>query len=287
MIRLDCQQGSEEWAQARTGVLTASRVAMLLTSGGAPRMETYYRVTGAGEPSARAHKQIAIWDTLVQYGPCPVAASSALSTMLERGLVEACDPPAGIKPRRKRPELSKSREALICHLAEEWQQGWSSDFSDGESWETGWTERGRELEPQARAAFTLETDLPVRTSGFLMTEDKRCGCSPDGEPPDSGLELKCPRARTHIAYLRANVVPPAYWLQVQFSLWLTGWPRWWFLSYHPHWPSLLLEVEPCEQTHSALDEYVPVFLAELDQLLNWARRQGVQRLAPDMREATQ
>ncbi len=281
--RIDCRQGSDDWHRQRMGLLTASRASQLLTSGGAPRVPQHYRLADdAIEPSSRAHRQATIYATLHALDPYPVIVEpcSALTALISDGRVEPCDPPPDYLPVRKPPTPSGQREALLTHLATEWRQQWSADYgAEAAQFETGWMERGRALEPQARAAFTLETDREVSDPGFWVDADRHLGCSPDGElidGPAEGLELKCPSEARHQQYLRAGVVPAEYWLQVQFSLWLLGWPRWWFMSYHPHWPSLILPVDPCPVTHRALDEHVPPFVADLRAWVDWARSQGVE-----------
>lgn len=105
-------------------------------------------------------------------------------------------------------------------------------------------ERGIELEPDAVSWFEFETDLTVTESGFVRHPDIDTGCSPDGLiGDDGGLEIKCPADHTHVAYLRSGKLPAKYVQQVQGSMWVTGRDHWWFLSYHPTMPKLLLRIE--------------------------------------------
>lgn len=113
-----------------------------------------------------------------------------------------------------------------------------------ESYTNAHIERGIELEPKALSWFEFETDLEVIESGFIKHPDLEAGCSPDGLiGEDGGLEIKCPAPNTHVGYLRDGKLPSKYVQQVQGSMWVTGRSHWWFLSYHPEMPQLLVKVE--------------------------------------------
>ena len=105
------------------------------------------------------------------------------------------------------------------------------------------------------------------------------GAPSGGKYQRGGLELKCPKLSTHLRYLRTpDEVPSAYWLQVQFSLWVSDLPRWWFMSWAgwPNVPALLVEVEPDETTQTALDEVMPEVLGEIAERKAWLASEGVE-----------
>lgn len=176
-------------------------------------------------------------------------------------------------------ELSKSRAKLKAGLLHEWITGSSSEGFGG----TDWTEHGHHVEPEAFGYFQMQTGLTVQQCGLIYRDEARLtGCSPDGlvlddGEPVAGLELKAPAGWTHIGYLAASRVPAEYMMQVQFSLWVTQLPRWFFMSYAtspesdrlPSWrtgaylPPLLLEVEPEARYQEAFDDHVPEFLVEM------------------------
>ncbi len=113
----------------------------------------------------------------------------------------------------------------------------------GKSQESGYTnaamERGILLEPEARAAYEVESGLLVDEVGFIVHDELLTGASPDGLiGEDGGLEIKCPGAAAHLDYLRGEV-PSDYRLQVIHSLWLTGRQWWDFCSWHPDFPEPL------------------------------------------------
>jgi hypothetical protein len=112
----------------------------------------------------------------------------------------------------------------------------------GRSQESSYTsadmERGVLLEPEARAAYEAETGLVVQAVGFVQHDELATGCSPDGLPHDGLIEIKCPKAATHLEYVRGGL-PEEYRLQVIHGLWLTGaaWAD--FVSFHPEFPEPL------------------------------------------------
>ena len=113
----------------------------------------------------------------------------------------------------------------------------------GKSQENGYVspamERGTLLEPDARAAYEMETGSLVSSVGFLSHPELRTGGSPDGFVGADGLiEIKCPGAAVHLEYLRGGF-PAEYLQQMLHLLWLSG--RTWgdFVSYHPDFPEAL------------------------------------------------
>ena len=130
-------------------------------------------------------------------------------------------------------------------------------------------EQGKILEEFARPAFTVETGLEVTQVGFITGDDDRVGCSPDGLiGSDCGLEIKCPHIETHIGYLLAGVVPSDYMLQVQGSMFVTGFPRWMFFSYRRRLPPLVLTVEPDDKLQTAIGEALAEFFERFDEAMD-------------------
>jgi hypothetical protein len=161
-------------------------------------------------------------------------------------------------------KLSKSRSKLIATLAAEIIGKRPLDNTTGK-----WMERGTALEGKARDWFSFEKDVDVSTVGFITDDEGRIGCSPDGDICESaGLEIKNPSLQRHMEYLLDNdELRKEYKSQVQFSLWVTGWPLWYLLSFNPapEVPKVLLEIEPDKAHQDAFDEHIPPFLKELDE----------------------
>ncbi len=307
MIIHDHEPGSGAWMAARCGKVTASEAHCLLTAGRAPYIPQHYRLAaGYTMPSARARKQREIvgelsnvemirpgWGSIVE-------PSSARTALLEAGTIVPCEPAPNAEPIIDPPKLSEQSDDYMSQLLAEWATGEpDSDFMGN-----FWTDRGSEFESEARAWFSVQTGLDVETVGFCEREDMPAGCSPDGMVFDvdgapsglryqrGGLELKVPKRSTHVGWWRAGEIPRRHVMQVQFSLWVTGSPLWYFMSYCPELPEipLLLEIEPDAVIQSALDEHVPEFvermMAERARMLEAGvvPREGVSEIAPPEEE---
>ena len=133
-----------------------------------------------------------------------------------------------------------------------------------------WMERGIDLEPEARGMFQMQTGLVMEEVGFLSHETWAAGASPDGinENLKEGLELKCPKPSTHVSWLRefdkSGEVPSEHLPQCHFSLAVTGWDKWHFMSYHEEAPDLIAVVERNEFTE-LMEKQLAKFTKELMQ----------------------
>ena len=104
-------------------------------------------------------------------------------------------------------------------------------------------ERGTLLEAQARANFEMYLDVTVQEVGFHMHDDYDIGCSPDGLFADTGVEIKCPKANTHVRYMRSKKLPTEYIQQVQGTMYVMNLERYYFMSYHPDLKPIIIEVK--------------------------------------------
>lgn len=114
----------------------------------------------------------------------------------------------------------------------------------GQSQENGYhssdMDRGSDLEDTARAAYEAETGMFVEPVGFVEHDVLPTGFSPDAliDGATGLIEIKCPKAATHLDYLREGL-PREYYLQILHGLWLSG-AQWGdFVSFHPAFPSPL------------------------------------------------
>lgn len=115
------------------------------------------------------------------------------------------------------------------------------------------TERGKELEPEAREAFAVETGLTVSQVGFCLSDDGVSGCSPDGlisvdGQYVAGVEIKCKTPKVHVGYVLDGVLPDEFKQQVHGSMAVTGLNEWHFWSYFPGMRHLHLIVKRDEYT---------------------------------------
>ena len=112
------------------------------------------------------------------------------------------------------------------------------------------------------------------------------GCSPDALVGEDGcLELKCPRADTHLLWLARDAIPRDHVVQVQGHIWVTG--RSWcdFQSYHPDFPSLRKRAEPDEKLQAAFDKIIPGFITGLLVARDLLRDMGVPIASEEQRRA--
>ncbi len=130
-------------------------------------------------------------------------------------------------------------------------------------------EQGMILESEARPWFELEYDKKVKTVGFIMTDDGRCGCSPDGLilNDECGIEIKCPSPAVHVKYLVNGVLPKEYACQVMGSMFVTGFKRWMFISYRRGFPALVLEIQRDEKAMSAIANAIDSFHSDFDRAM--------------------
>jgi hypothetical protein len=123
--------------------------------------------------------------------------------------------------------------------------------------------RGVELEKEARDLFGLIHNIQVKQTGVIFEDRLRYCCSPDGLLEDAGLEIKCPIERVHNKYLSERKLPANYVQQVQGSMLITGFNNWWFMSYHPEQPPLVLKIERDEEFIARLTTELDKFTATL------------------------
>lgn len=145
------------------------------------------------------------------------------------------------------------------------------------------TERGHELEPEARDLYCFQTGANVRRVGFIR--NGLAGCSPDsliGE--DGGLEIKSAEAHILIDIIRKGKFPTKHVAQVQGTLWITG-RKWWDIAiYWPGMPLFIMRAERDEAYIAKLAEAVAAFSIELDAVVKMVRAyKGESTLLADLR----
>ena len=124
-------------------------------------------------------------------------------------------------------------------------------------------ERGTLLEAQARANFEMYLDVTVQEVGFHMHDDYDIGCSPDGlftldGKIETGVEIKCPKANTHVRYMRSKKLPTEYVQQVQSTMYIMGFDVYYFMSYHPDLKPIIIEVK---RDNELIDKAAEILIA--------------------------
>ena len=161
-----------------------------------------------------------------------------------------------VTPKTKKP--SSARAGYRAELLASWLMGQPHDWGS-----TEWTERGNDLEPEARKFYEFERGVEVDEVGFVLRDDGKTGGSPDGLVEDDGiLEIKCPMAVKHVRYLLGE--DPDYTGQVQGYMYLTD--RKWcdIMSYHENIPPVIHRVERDEEHIAALVAVLDPFIEQLD-----------------------
>ncbi len=154
--------------------------------------------------------------------------------------------------------------------------GWQPEFAG-----TFEMNQGHVIEKIALPWFNFTYDTNARRVGFCLSDDGRCGCSPDALlDEDGGLEIKAPQPPAHLKYLLRGEVPPEYLAQVHFSMFVTGRPSWTFLSYSRQFPALVVEVKRDERIQEVLRAAVDSFLAKFDEKLAWLTQQKASQDEP-------
>lgn len=133
----------------------------------------------------------------------------------------------------------KGLETLIWNkLSEKYSTAERENFTNKD------TERGNDLEGQARSIYQLETGSEVKEVGFVTDENISPigGASPDGIVEQDGLlEIKCFQDGKHFKYIVEGLSPESqYAWQMQMQMLFTG--RQWcdFVAYNPNFKQSLL-----------------------------------------------
>lgn len=209
MIVIECSQGSPEWHSARAGCITASMFAEVRkrVNGLNDQQQLYVDGIRSGLSESEAM-------TAAGYKAAPRA------NVLKRAI-------AG----EKVGDFSDAAKDYAFRLAVERISG---EPLDEGGFSTYAMRRGQELEQDARDAHSFESDVVVRTAGFVVTEDNKFGASADGLiGEDGGAEYKCliDPARIREIVLEGNIAE--FMDQVQGGMWITGRKWWHFCLYCP------------------------------------------------------
>lgn len=218
----DLIHGSEEWHDARRGIMTASTVGQLITWRSLTAIEFECPDCGARPYDACTSKR----DSKPISTLHPARATAAKDD----------DSPPILEPARN----DYSRSLTLTLVAER-----LTGFTDP-TWISGDMYRGIEDEPRAVAVYS-ENYAPVRTIGFMVRhfEGFRLGYSPDGLVGEDGLiEIKSRRQKKQLQTVLADEVPAENMAQLQAGLLVSG--RQWvdYISYCGGMPMYVKRVTP-------------------------------------------
>lgn len=198
---------------------------------------------------------------------------------------EVCDAISFLKRASKNGTKGDSSEAR-----ENYKVAIVSEILSGECDLDGYISKcmkeGTENEPFARAAYEVRYDVSVEKVGFVIHPTiERSGASPDGlVGGDGGIEIKCPKTKTHLRYLSAGILPPEYEAQVMWNLACTGLDWWDFVSFDDRLPSryklFVKRVQRDEARIKEIEDGVRQFLAEVDEMIV-----NLEKLNPELTQA--
>lgn len=167
-----------------------------------------------------------------------------------RGIITASVVGQLITPQTIRPASNDKSRALHAQLAAERITGQSDSVFVNDD-----MMRGTLHEPFARNRYAEVNKVSVDEVGFMVRDEWgiRLGASPDGlVNSDGGVEIKCPRAKTHIQTILSDAVPVYNMAQVQASLLVSGRQWWDFVSFSAGLPLYTKRVYPDPKWRDAI-----------------------------------
>lgn len=209
MIIVECNQGSPEWINARAGIITASMFETIMkkVNGLSAQQQIYVDVMLSGRSEAAALAK-------AKYKTKP-RMSEKMEAALDGEIVGEWSDPA---------------KDYAFRLAVERISGEALD----EGFQTWAMKRGNELEPDARAAHEIKSNLIVTKAGFVTTDDEMFGASADGIiGEDGGSEYKCLIDPSRLRTILVEKDLDQFKAQVQGCLWISGRKWWHFALYCP------------------------------------------------------
>jgi predicted phage-related endonuclease len=167
----------------------------------------------------------------------------------------------------------KTRRTYMMKLAGEILTG-----KPMESFSNADTERGHEMEPEARDLYSFQTGAQLDRVGFI--KNGRAGCSPDSLiGSDGGLEIKTQAPHLLIETILKDEFPSEHKAQVQGTLWVTG-RKWWDIAIY--WPGLPLFVKRATRDEIFIQKLateIDRFNEELGEIVDQIQRRGLAGLA--------
>jgi hypothetical protein len=170
----------------------------------------------------------------------------------------------------------KDGKAVETLLARKLSERWLGTPLPDEDFSSLPMEWGKILEIEAKPMFRLLTDLEIHNVGFMSDDDGICGCSPDAVGDNFGVEIKSPGMPQHVKSLLAGKVLDEYLVQCHFSMFVSGFPCWYFMSYRRLMPSLIIKIERDDKIQSSIADAVSLFAAKMQAgwatLIEWRQR---------------
>lgn len=251
MRLIQCEQGSQEWLQARAGCITASmfKVARERVGGLTELQQGYVNAIRLGMTSDEAA-------VLAGYKGKPKVTET-----MERAIQGL---PIG--------DHSEAAKNYAFRLAIERKGGVLLD----EGFQTWQMKRGHELEPDARMHHEEMAGVLVERAGFVQTDDGWFGASADGFIGEKGgCEYKCLVSPEGLREVLLGNDISQFIDQIQGCMWITGREWWHFGLYCPalaainkqfFWREVRRDDEYIEKLESELIEFNNLVLTYQSEL---------------------
>lgn len=164
---------------------------------------------------------------------------------------------------------SKSREDYLIDKASQIITGKKKTIF--QTYEMAW---GHEYESEARSLFEFTNEIELSQCAMIFDgENKNWHISPDGfnKALKIGFEGKCPQLKEFRNTVDGGKLPTQHILQCQSGLALTGWERWWFMSYFPGLKPFIIPVERDENLIKIIKVEIRMFLEDLNAFIEKLR----------------
>jgi len=164
---------------------------------------------------------------------------------------------------------SKQRTGYLYELAGELATG-----RNEEGYQNANMLMGKEREEEAISFYEFTHRVKVQKVGVIYKDKSKLFlCSPDGIiKKKQGLEVKNVIPKTQVKYLLNGKLPIEYFSQIQFSLYVTDFKFWDFLSYVPGMKPLIIRVYRDKRFISLLEKELKNFCFELKQITKKVRK---------------
>ena len=174
----------------------------------------------------------------------------------------------------KTRKLSERRKDYACRIIAARLLNWQPDSLD----RVRHIEEGKRKEPIAVGLLEAEHQIKTRPVGFVRTNDKRFGASPDrvvvsGDAIKTSVELKCPQIPTQFRYLLYGH-DDEYVTQVQGQIWVCEADHALFQSFHERTPPYTVATNRDEDFIRDLSKCLDQFSDELETLYEKAKSLG-------------
>lgn len=247
------EQGTEEWLEARRGVLTASVVGNLISVGSLGAIDydcTSCRAVVGAACVSKAKRKDETPAPIKTFHPDRIATAEHNKHTSPPVLTVADN---------------DTTRSITAQLVAERITGFVEP-----SWTSADMQRGHDVEPIARDWYADFYEAPVKELGFMVREfpsGARLGWSPDGLiAGNASIEIKAPRAKKHLLTILSGEVPPEHMAQCQAGLLVSG--RKWmdFCSYFGGMKPFVKRVHADEQWFDVITKAVENFETKATQM---------------------